>query len=47
MNGYKLCKTKKESQLFLYDKFDMYPTQKKIGKSLSEKFHETFGKHTF
>ncbi|CAI8504140.1 unnamed protein product [Hanseniaspora opuntiae] len=44
MNGYNACKSKKESQLFLYDKFDMYPTQKKIGKSLSEKFHETFGK---
>ncbi|KAL6931820.1 hypothetical protein ACO0R3_003287 [Hanseniaspora guilliermondii] len=44
INGYKSCKSKKESQLFLYDKFDMYPTQKKIGKSLSEKFHETFGK---
>lgn len=47
MNGYKSCQTKKESMLFLYDKFDMYPTQKKIGKSLSEKFHETFGKKTF
>ncbi|XBW36773.1 hypothetical protein QEN19_002350 [Hanseniaspora menglaensis] len=47
IQGYNNCKSKKESEMLLYDRFDLYPTHKKIGKSLSEKFHESFGKKKF
>ncbi|OBA27789.1 ERCC4-domain-containing protein [Hanseniaspora valbyensis NRRL Y-1626] len=47
LDAYNSCEDKKESEMLLFDNFDLYPTHKKIGKSLSEKFHEAFGKKRF
>lgn len=47
LQGYNTCNSKADSEMLLFNKFDLYPTHKKIGKTLSEKLHEAFGKNKF